>query len=1017
MHIYDFGLRYPVRVEQPELDRELFSDAFAAAWSGRAESDGLARLVLRGGLTWRQVMLLRTYAKYLRQTGTTFSQHYIEDCLVANVGLSQLLVQLFEARFDPDHPQDSRQQRAEALVERIRAGLDDVASLDHDRILRAFLGMITASLRTNFYRTEPGPDGREVPRPYVAIKLDPKAVPDLPAPRPAYEIFVYSPRLEGVHLRFGKVARGGLRWSDRREDFRTEILGLVKAQMVKNAVIVPTGAKGGFFCKRLPDPALDRDAWLAEGIACYRTFIRGLLDVTDDLVSVGSGESVRQEVVPPSRVLRYDDDDTYLVVAADKGTASFSDIANAVAHDYGFWLGDAFASGGSVGYDHKAMAITARGAWESVRRHFRELGRDVQSESFTVVGVGDMSGDVFGNGMLLSEHIRLVAAFDHRHIFLDPDPDPAVSFAERRRLFGIARSSWADYDRALLSPGGGVFRRSAKSIPIGPQVATRLGLSAAPPAMTPAELIGAILRAPVDLLWNGGIGTYVKSARESHADVGDKANDAIRVDGRDLRVRVVGEGGNLGLTQLGRVEAALDGVRVNTDAIDNSAGVDCSDHEVNIKILLDRIVAAGDLTDKQRTRLLLEMTEDVGRMVLRDNYEQNVLLGNARKQAHTRLPVHQRLIRSLDGRGVLERKLEFLPDDTTMGQRDDANAGLTSPEFSVLVAYAKIALSEDLIGSDLPDDPWFAGTLRDYFPPQLAQRYGDRLSTHPLRREIITTCLVNELVNRGGISFSFRAQEETAAGPEQVARAYTVCREVFGLRSFVAEVEMLDDLISCDAQTALYLESRRLLDRSVRWFLQNRPGKLDIGAEVARFAPVVADLGPRMLDLLVGAERKAQNDHVDALAKLGVPDHLAERGATLLPGFVLLDITEISTHLSLPAQEVARVYFTLSERYAVDAMLTRISGLPRHDRWQSQARGALRYDLYVALESLTSAVLRSTSAERSPEDRVAQWEQANAAAVSRAAQTLEEVRRLERGDLASLSVALRTLRGVVRSTT
>lgn len=1012
-HIYDFGLRYAATPEQPERARELFSDAFAAAWSGRAESDSLARLVLRGGLNWRQVVVLRAYMKYLRQTGTTFSQHYIEDCLVANVGLSRLLVQLFEVRLDPSRSPQARQELGDVLVEQIRAGLDGVASLDHDRILQSFLGLITATQRTNFFSAVPDTNQ---PRGYVSFKLDPKGVPELPAPRPAFEIFVYSPRVEGVHLRFGKVARGGLRWSDRREDFRTEVLGLVKAQMVKNAVIVPTGAKGGFFCKQLPDPAADREAWLAEGIACYRTFICGLLDITDNLATTGSGEDTVQVVIPPARVVRHDEDDTYLVVAADKGTASFSDIANGVSKEYGYWLGDAFASGGSVGYDHKTMGITAKGAWESVRRHFRELGRDVQTEVFTVVGVGDMSGDVFGNGMLLSECIRLVAAFDHRHVFLDPDPDPAASFAERGRLFALPRSSWADYDAALISPGGGVYRRAAKSIPVSAQVAARLGLPAGTTGMTPADLVHAILRAPVDLLWNGGIGTYVKASRESHADVGDKANDAIRVDGRDLQARVVGEGGNLGLTQLGRVEAAMHGVRVNTDAIDNSAGVDCSDHEVNIKILLDRIVAVGDLTEKQRGSLLAAMTDDVGRLVLRDNYEQNVLLGNARKQSHGMLTVHQRFLRALEGRGLLKRKLEFLPDDATIAARDDEELGLTSPEFSVLVAYSKIALKEDVVSSDLPDDPWFARTLTDYFPRPLVERYADRLASHPLRREIITTCLVNEMVNRGGITFAYRAQEETTARPEQVARAYTVCREVFGLRDFVAEVEALDNLVSTDAQTTLYLEFRRLLDRSVRWFLQARPGRLDIGAEIARFGPVVADLGPRMMDLLVGAERKAQSDHADSLVKLGVPDDFAVRGATLLPCFMLLDITEIATNLQTPAEEVARVYLTLSDRYAVDAMLTRITNLPRHDRWQSLARAALRYDLYAALESLTTAVLSST-ALGDPADRVAEWERINAAAVSRAAQTLEEVRRLEHGDLASLSVALRTLRGVVRSTT
>jgi glutamate dehydrogenase len=823
--------------------------------------------------------------------------------------------------------------------------------------------------------------------------------------------------VEGVHLRFGKVARGGLRWSDRREDFRTEILGLVKAQTVKNAVIVPTGAKGGFVAKQLPDPSVDREAWLAEGVASYRLFIRGLLDLTDNLVTHPEDPALGQVVVPPPSVVRHDGDDTYLVVAADKGTASFSDTANAVALEYGFWLGDAFASGGSVGYDHKAMGITAKGAWESVRRHFRELGKDVRTDEFTVVGIGDMSGDVFGNGMLLSPAIRLVAAFDHRHVFLDPDPDVATSFAERSRLFALPRSSWADYDTSLLSPGGGVFPRASKSVPISPEAAARLGLSSPVTAMTPAELISAILRAPVDLLWNGGIGTYVKSSREANAEVGDKANDAIRVDGRQLRVRVIGEGGNLGLTQLGRVEAALAGVRVNTDAIDNSAGVDCSDHEVNIKILLDRIVATGDLTLKQRNQLLTRFTDEVGALVLRDNYEQNVLLGNARKQSPGMLPVHQRFIRSLESRGQLDRALEFLPDDAGLAERADQGLGLTSPEFSVLVAYAKNALKAELLASDLPDDPWFARTLHDYFPQGLVAEHGDRLAVHPLRREIITTCLVNEMVNRGGITFAYRAQEETSSGADHIARAYTVCRQVFRLRDYVRTVESLDARVTTEAQTTLYLAFRRLLDRSVRWFLQTRPGRLDIGAEIERFSPVVDELGPRTGELLVGAERKSMEADADRFVKKGVPPELAVVGASLLNVYQLLDITEIATSTGVPPLEVAQVYFTLSERYAVDAMLVRISGLGRPDRWQALARASLRYDLYAALESLTIAVLTTTSQGPVPTERILAWERTNAAAVARAAQTLEEVRRLEKGDLASLSVALRTLRGVVRSST
>jgi glutamate dehydrogenase len=1011
--IYDFGLRYQARSEHPERMRELFSEAFAAAWSRRTESDGFDRLVLLGQLSWRQVVVLRAYAKYLRQVGTTFSQDYIERCLRANVEIARLLVRLFEARFDPDVTVTStapgqsgagRQELTDALLEEIRAALDAVASLDHDRILRSFLTLVQATVRTNaFQRDEAGR-----PKPYLSFKLDPRGVPELPQPRPLHEIFVYSPRVEGVHLRFGDVARGGLRWSDRQEDFRTEILGLVKAQTVKNAVIVPTGAKGGFVAKHLPDPAVDRDAWLAEGVACYRTLIRGLLDLTDNLVD--------GTVEPPSRVVRHDGDDTYLVVAADKGTASFSDIANGVAAEYGFWLGDAFASGGSAGYDHKAMGITARGAWESVKRHFRELGRDVQKEDVTVVGIGDMSGDVFGNGMLLSRHIRLVAAFDHRHVFLDPDPDADSAFAERQRLFSTPRSSWADYDAALISPGGGVFPRTAKSVPVSPQVAARLGLPAGAIALTPAELISAVLKAPVDLLWNGGIGTYVKATTESNAQAGDKANDAIRVDGGQLRVQVVGEGGNLGLTQLGRVEAALHGVRVNTDAIDNSAGVDCSDHEVNIKILLDRIVAAGDLTGKQRNELLAEMTDEVGTLVLRDNYEQNVLLGNARKQSLAMVTVHERFMRALEARGLLDRELEFLPSDAALAERAEEGRGLTSPEFAVLVAYSKIALTEDLVASTLPDEDWFTRTLRSYFPTPLVERYGDRLGTHPLKREIITTCLVNEMVNRGGITFAFRCEEETGADPEQVARAYTACREIFGLRDFVAAVETLDHRVDTDVQTTLYLAFRRLLDRAVRWFLQARPGRIDIGAEIERFAPVAARLEPMLPDLLVGDEHKALQADAQGLVRQGVPEPLALRGAGLLIVFQVLDITEIALATRVDPLEVARIYLTLSDRYAVDPMLSRISALPRGDRWQALARAALRYDLYAALEALTVAVLTSTPPGE-PTERITAWEGANAAAVSRAAAILDEIGRLEKGDLASLSVALRTLRGVVRTTT
>ena len=1036
VHVYDFGLRGTGPQTWAGTGRgglrELFQDAFAAVWDGRAESDGFNALVLGGELTWRQVVILRAVAKYLRQTGSTFSQDYVEAALVSNVAIAAQLVTLFETRFDPrfsagasaataDGGSDERGRNdaAAAIVKAISGALETVPSLDHDRIIRAFLGVIMATLRTNYFQPVVSGEGEPTSgaatgsaaeaayKSYVSFKLDPQKVPDLPAPRPMYEIWVYSPRVEGVHLRFGKVARGGLRWSDRREDFRTEVLGLVKAQMVKNAVIVPTGSKGGFFPKALVDPALDREAWVAEGIACYKLFISGLLDVTDNLIGT--------EVIAPPSVVRYDGDDPYLVVAADKGTATFSDIANSVARSYGYWLDDAFASGGSDGYDHKVMAITARGAWESVRRHFREKGMDTQTTDFTVVGVGDMSGDVFGNGMLLSEHIRLVAAFDHRHIFLDPNPVAATSFPQRKRLFELSRSSWADYDREAISEGGGVFPRSAKSVPISRQVVLALGLPKGTTAMTPARLMRAILLAPVDLLWNGGIGTYVKASSEASSEVGDRANDAIRVNGKALRAKVIGEGGNLGFTQLGRVEAALAGVHVNTDAIDNSAGVDTSDHEVNIKILLTAMTREGDMTLKQRNQLLVSMTDDIARQVLRDNYEQNALLGNARAQEHTMLAVHQRFIRWLEEHGDLDRALEFLPTDNELEARHEAGHGLKSPEFSVLIAYAKLALKKDLLSTALPDEPWFQATLTKYFPNPIREKYQDKLASHPLRREIITNAVVNSMVNRGGITFAFRASEETGATPDQVTRAFVVCREVFNLIGFVGSIEELDNVVSTETQTALYLEFRRLLDRSVRWFLQNRPSTLDVAAEVERFSAIIADLGSQMPTLLQGAERTRLEHRAKELEKLGAPTQMALRAASLLDQFSLLDVVEISVDTERDYAEVAPVYFAASEQFGIDSMLTRVTKLPRDDRWDALARAALRDDLYGVLESLTKSVLDGSVTGTPPKDRIAAWSEANAESLIRTRAALSGIERLENPGIAALSVALRTLRGVIRS--
>lgn len=947
-------------------------------------------------------MVLRAYAKYLRQAGSTFSQDYMESTLRNNVHTTRLLVSLFEARMSPGR-QSAGTELTDGLLEELDGALDQVASLDEDRILRSFLTVIKATLRTNFFQhTEDG-----TPHSYVSMKFDPQAIPDLPAPRPAYEIWVYSPRVEGVHLRFGKVARGGLRWSDRREDFRTEILGLVKAQMVKNTVIVPVGAKGGFVAKQLPDPSVDRDAWLAEGIAAYRTFISALLDITDNMVA--------GEVVPPADVVRHDEDDTYLVVAADKGTASFSDIANEVAVAYGFWLGDAFASGGSAGYDHKGMGITARGAWESVKRHFRELGHDTQTEDFTVVGVGDMSGDVFGNGMLLSEHIRLVAAFDHRHIFIDPNPDAATSYAERRRLFDLPRSSWADYETGLLSAGGGIHPRSAKSIPLNSHVREALGIDPSVSKMTPADLMQTILKAPVDLVWNGGIGTYIKAVSESNADVGDKANDAIRVNGEDLRAKVVGEGGNLGATQLGRIEFARSGGRINTDAIDNSAGVDTSDHEVNIKILLNGLVRDGDMTVKQRNKLLADMTDEVGALVLRNNYAQNVALSNASAQAPSLLHAQQRFMRRLERDGALDRALEFLPADRHIRELLSNGKGLSQPELAVLIAYTKITAADELISTVLPDDPHLQKLVHAYFPSELRERFPEAVEGHALRREIITTVLVNDTVNTAGSTFLHRLREETGASIEEIVRAQFTAREIFGLSRVWDAVEALDNKVAADVQTRIRLHSRRLVERGARWLLGNRPQPVAIAETIEGFRDGVARVWDELPKMLKGADLDWYHSILDELTAAGVPDELAVRVAGFSSAFPALDIVAIADRTGKDPLEVAEVYYDLADRLRITQLMDRIIELPRADRWQSMARASIREDLYAAHAALTSDVLSVGNGSSTPEERFLAWESKNAAILARSRSTLEEIQGSDAFDLANLSVAMRTMRTLLRT--
>ncbi|WP_405742391.1 NAD-glutamate dehydrogenase [Streptomyces sp. NBC_01525] len=999
--VYDFGLRMPEKVNGDGA-RERFQDAFTAVWTGAAESDGFNELVLRAGLDWRQAMVLRAYAKYLRQAGSTFSQTYMEDTLANNVHTTRLLVSLFEARLSPER-QSAGTELTDGLLEELEGALDQVASLDEDRILRAFLTVIKATLRTNHYQRDD--EGR--PHAYLSMKLDPQAIPDLPAPRPAFEIWVYSPKVEGVHLRFGKVARGGLRWSDRREDFRTEILGLVKAQMVKNTVIVPVGSKGGFVGKQLPDPAQGRDAWLAEGVASYRTFISGLLDITDNLVG--------GEVVHPQNVVRHDGDDTYLVVAADKGTATFSDIANEVAESYGYWLGDAFASGGSAGYDHKGMGITARGAWESVKRHFRELGHDTQTQDFTAVGVGDMSGDVFGNGMLLSEHIRLVAAFDHRHIFIDPKPDAATSYAERRRLFELPRSSWADYRTELLSQGGGIHPRTAKSIPINAQIRAALGLEAGVKKMTPAELMKAILRAPVDLVWNGGIGTYVKSSAESHADVGDKSNDAIRVNGEDLRAKVVGEGGNLGLTQLGRIEFATKGGKINTDAIDNSAGVDTSDHEVNIKILLNAVVANGDMTVKQRNKLLAAMTDEVGALVLRNNYAQNTALALAQAQSGSMIHAQQRFLRRLVRDGHLDRALEFLPTDRQIRERLSTGRGLTQPETAVLLAYTKITVADALIRTGLPDDPYLQHLLNAYFPSALHEKFADQIEGHALRREIVTTVMVNDTVNTGGTSFLHRMREETGASLEEVVRAHTAARAIFRLNQVWDDVEALDNRVPAAVQTRIRLHSRRLVERGTRWLLNNRPQPLELSETIGFFRDRVAEVWEQLPKLLQGGAREWYESNLAELTESGVPEALAVQVSGFSPVFPALDIVAVADRTGKEPLAVAEVYYDLGDRLRINQLLDRILELPRDDRWQSMARASIREDLFAAHAALTSDVLGEGDTSATPEQRFSTWEANNAAILGRARATLEEIHGSEGFDLANLSVAMRTMRTLMRT--
>jgi glutamate dehydrogenase len=981
---------------------EDFEDAFARAWRGEAENDGFNRLILAAGLTWRQVAMLRSYCKYLLQVGVPFSQVYMEATLARYPLLARLLVELFEARFDPATGSETRaqvrkgQERFEAqlrmlagedtaalaaldaLVESRSAGrerqvdvaratlkglLDRVSSLDEDRILRSFIGVIDATLRTSYYidRTD-GLRKDGGPADYVSYKLDCARVPDLPKPRPYREIWVCGPRVEGIHLRFGPVARGGLRWSDRREDFRTEVLGLVKAQMVKNTVIVPVGSKGGFYAKQLPDPSVDRDAWFAEGVACYKRFINGLLDITDNLVG--------GKVVPPAGVVRHDGDDPYLVVAADKGTATFSDIANGIAQAHGFWMDDAFASGGSVGYDHKGMGITARGAWESVKRHFRAMGRDCQKEDFTVVGVGDMSGDVFGNGMLLSRHIRLLAAFDHRHIFIDPDPDAAVSFKERARMFKLPRSSWEDYDKALIARGGGVWPRSAKAIPLSAEAKAALGIDTDADSMSPNELMHAILRAPVDLLWNGGIGTYVKCSRESNADVGDRANNALRVDGNQLRCRTVGEGGNLGLTQLGRIEAALHGVLLNTDFIDNSAGVDTSDHEVNIKILLNGEVQRKKLSLPDRNTLLAAMTDEVADLVLFDNYRQNQAISLMERMSLSRLGSKQHFIRTLESQGLLDRQIEFLPSDAEIAERKARGMGLTRPELSVLLSYAKLVAFQQLLDSDVPEDAYLSKELERYFPQPLQAKYAKAMQQHRLKREIIATAVTNSTINRMGATFLLRMQEDSGRSPGEVAKAFTITRETLDARELWAQIDALDGKVAEAVQIDALQVIWELQRGFTRWLLSRPGGIPDITSAVSRYHDGFRDIRAGE-GILPDSQRPAYEASRKAWRGKGVPAALADQLAALPYLEASPNIIELARERKLRATEVAKVYFRLADALREPWLRAQVEALDVQGRWHAVARGVLRDELAAQMRTLTGQALAMPGKDAAA--KVAAW--------------------------------------------
>jgi glutamate dehydrogenase len=1007
VRIRDFSLAAEGMQDDLSPIKQKFQETFVRVWNREAENDGFNRLVITAELEWHEAVVLRAYSKYIRQIGVNVSEQLIQQTLSAHSDIARTLIQLFQTHFDPSlgsatlrgtsmasEGVTGRHLAAGGIRAQIEDALDRVKNPDEDRILRLYLTLIEATLRTNYYQR----DANGNRKPYLSFKLDSQSIRELPLPRPMFEISVYSPSMEGIHLRAGKVARGGIRWSDRREDFRTEILGLMKAQNVKNVVIVPMGSKGGFVVK---NPSSDRPTFQKEGVAAYQTLLRGMLDITDNLRGA--------DVIPPRDVVRRDADDPYLVVAADKGTATFSDIANAISAEYGFWLGDAFASGGSAGYDHKAMGITARGGWEAVKRHFRELGTNIQREDFTCVGVGDMSGDVFGNAMLLSPRTKLIAAFNHSHIFLDPTPDPAVSLAERQRMFD-QRLNWNGYNADLLSKGGAVLDRSAKTVTVSDEVVEILDLEKK--TLAPAELMKAILRARADLLWLGGIGTYVKSTDEDHAAARDRANDALRVDATELRVRVVGEGANLGFTQQARIEYAMGGGHINTDAIDNSAGVDTSDHEVNIKVLVYDAIERGELAGlDERNTLLASMTDEVGQLVLCDNYEQTQAISLTQALGESVLDEQARFMRALERAGRLDRTLEGLPDDETIAQRHTAHIGLTRPELAVLLAYSKIVLYADLLASDLPDDPLLVEDLVLYFPKPLRAQYRATIERHRLRREIIGTYVTNNIINRIRPTYVWQMSEETGKPTADVARAFTIIRESFDLRSLWSAIESQDNVLPARVQTEMLIEVGRLLERAMNWLLISDYESLDTARYVGEFRPAIAAISENLNDILPASLLGSLKARQGELEMDGVPERVAYRIASLGVMGAALDIVRLS-RTGRPVADVAKVYFSVGARFGLERLRTAGAAIPAETPWQKAALSAVVDDLFTYQSTLASKVLTESDGAKDPVD---QWLTARPREVERIDQLMTDLRAAQTVDLAMLTVASRQLRGLVES--